>query len=111
MPKNLINICENEARIVKLEEKVSYKDEKMDSILQDNKEVKEDIKQLTVAVTELSNTLKIREEDSYKLDCVENKLIELTATMKTLKYILPLVFTIITIIISAISILIQLKLF
>lgn len=100
-------ICSNESRIITLEQKVQSKDEKIEELLQDNKEIKKDINQLTVAVTELSNTLRIKEGDSQKLENVENEIIQMKAGMQTLKYILPIIFTIVTILISAISIVIQ----
>ena len=100
-------ICTNEKRILTLEQQIKSKDEKIEEILHDNKEIKKDLNNLTIAVTELANTLKIREEDSQKLDAVENELIQIKAGMQTLKYILPIIFTIVTIMISAISIVIQ----
>ena len=100
-------ICTNEKRIITLEQQVQSKDEKIEELLQDNKEIKKDINQLTIAVTELANTLKLREDDSQKLDDVENEIIQMKAGMQTLKYILPIIFTIVTIMISAISIVIQ----
>lgn len=100
-------ICTNEKRIITLEQQVQSKDEKIEELLQDNKEIKKDINKLTIAVTELANTLKIREEDSQKLENVENEIIQMKAGMQTLKYILPIIFTIVTIMISAISIVIQ----
>lgn len=100
-------ICTNEKRIITLEQQVQSKDEKIEELLQDNKEIKKDLNKLTIAVTELANTLKIREEDSQKLENVENELIQMKAGMQTLKYILPIIFTIVTILISAISIVIQ----
>lgn len=106
-------VCTNEKRIITLEQQMEYKDQKMDEMLNDNKEIKSDLQKLTIAVTELSNTLRIREEDSRKLDKLENDLIELKTQIrtdiKTLKFILPIIFTIITVIISAISLLIQLR--
>lgn len=101
------NICENERRIITLEQSVVYKDEKIEELIEDNKEIKKDINELTIAVTELASTLKIREEDSQKLENVENEIIQMKAGMQTLKYILPIIFTIVTIMISAISIVIQ----
>ena len=100
-------ICTNEKRILTLEQQIKSKDEKIEEILHDNKEIKKDLNNLTIAVTELANTLKIREEDSQKLDAVENEIIQIKAGMQTLKYILPIIFTIVTIMISAISIVIQ----
>lgn len=100
-------ICTNEKRIITLEQQIKTKDEKIEEILHDNKEIKKDLNNLTIAVTELANTLKIREEDSQKLEHVENELIQMKAGMQTLKYILPIIFTIVTILISAISIVIQ----
>lgn len=100
-------ICTNEKRIITLEQQIKTKDEKIEEILHDNKEIKKDLNNLTIAVTELANTLKIREEDSQKLEHVENELIQMKAGMQTLKYILPIIFTIVTIMISAISIVIQ----
>lgn len=101
-------ICTNEKRIITLEQQVQSKDERIEELLQDNKEIKKDINKLTIAVTELANTLRIREDDSQKLENVENEIIQMKAGMQTLKYILPFIFTIVTIIISAISIVIQL---
>lgn len=100
-------ICTNEKRIITLEQQVQSKDEKIEELLQDNKEIKKDIGELTIAVTELASTLRIREEDSQKLENVENEIIQMKAGMQTLKYILPIIFTIVTIMISAISIVIQ----
>lgn len=100
-------ICTNEKRIITLEQQIKTKDEKIEEILHDNKEIKKDLNTLTIAVTELANTLKLREDDSQKLDDVENELIQMKAGMQTLKYILPIIFTIVTIMISAISIVIQ----
>lgn len=100
-------ICTNEKRIITLEQQIKTKDEKIEEILQDNKEIKKDLNNLTIAVTELANTLKLREDDSQKLDDVENEIIQMKAGMQTLKYILPIIFTIVTIMISAISIVIQ----
>ena len=97
MPTNAIKHCENEPRIIKLENRLDYKEEKIEQLIADNKEIRSDINKLTIAVTELSNTLKIREEDSQKLDKVENDLIDLKATVRTVKYILPLIYTFITI--------------
>ena len=100
-------ICTNEKRILTLEQQIKSKDEKIEEILHDNKEIKKDLNNLTIAVTELANTLKLREDDSQKLDDVENEIIQMKAGMQTLKYILPIIFTIVTIMISAISIVIQ----
>lgn len=100
-------ICTNEKRIITLEQQVQSKDEKIEELLQDNKEIKKDLNDLTIAVTELASTLRVREEDSQKLEHVENELIQMKAGMQTLKYILPIIFTIVTIMISAISIVIQ----
>lgn len=100
-------ICTNEKRIITLEQQIKTKDEKIEEILHDNKEIKKDLNNLTIAVTELANTLKLREDDSQKLDDVENEIIQMKAGMQTLKYILPIIFTIVTIMISAISIVIQ----
>lgn len=107
MTNHTKEICEQESRIINLETKLEYKDEKIDELIQDNKEIKKDINDLTIAVTELSNTLKIREEDSQKLDKVENELIEVKATIRTLKYILPILFTVVTILISAAGVIIN----
>lgn len=100
-------ICENESRIVTLEQKLEYQDERFESLIQDNKEIKQDINQLTIAVTELSNTLKIREDDSRKLTELENELSELRAAIRTLKYILPMIFTVITIVVSVAGVIIN----
>ena len=100
-------ICTNEKRIITLEQQVQSKDEKIEELLQDNKEIKKDINALTIAVTELASTLKIKEDDWQKIEDVENELIQMKAGMQTLKYILPIIFTIVTILISAISIVIQ----
>lgn len=79
---------------------MEYKDEKFDTLLQDNKEMRANINALTIAVTELSNTLKIREEDSRKLDHVENDVIKLQSTVTTLLWAVPVVCAIISIVIN-----------
>lgn len=91
------NICENESRIISLETKMEYKEEKMENLLQDNKEIRKDLQKLTIAVTELSNTLKIHEEDSRRINELENELIKMKASMNTLKYLVPIAFTVINI--------------
>lgn len=107
MTNHAKEICENETRIVTLEQKLGYQDEKFESLIQDNKEIKKDINDLVVAVTELSNTLKMREQDSRKLIELENEISELRAGIKTLKYILPMIFTVVTIVVSVAGVIVN----
>lgn len=107
MTNHTKEICENETRIVTLEQKLEYQDEKFESLIQDNKEIKKDINDLVVAVTELSNTLKMREQDSRKLIELENEISELRAGIKTLKYILPMIFTVVTIVVSVAGVIVN----
>ena len=90
-----------------MEANLEYKDEILEELRQDNKEIKKDINNLTIAVMELSNTLKIREDDSHKLMELETEVHELKATIRTLKYILPMLFTVITVVVSAAGVIID----
>lgn len=91
------NICTNESRIIKLEEKVNYKDERIEQLIQDNYHIRKDINQLTISVTELSNTLKIREEDSNKIRQLEADVARLQSSLQTLQYLIPILCTILSI--------------
>lgn len=75
--------CENETRIIQLENKLDYKEEKIEQLITDNKDIRKDINQLTISVTELTNTLRIREEDSRKIDQLEKDVSSLQSTLRT----------------------------
>ena len=107
MTNHTTEVCEQEPRLITIEQKLEYKDEKIEELIQDNKEIKKDINNLTIAVTELSNTLKIREDDSHKIAELETEVHELQATIRTLKYILPMLFTVITIVVSVAGVIVN----
>ena len=75
--------CENETRIIQLENKMDYKEKNIEQLISDNKEIRKDINQLTISVTELTNTLRIREEDSRKIDELEKDVTSLKSSLKS----------------------------
>lgn len=75
--------CENETRIIQLENKMDYKEKNIEQLILDNKEIRKDINQLTISVTELTNTLRIREEDSRKIDELEKDVTSLKSSLRT----------------------------
>ena len=75
--------CENETRIIQLENKMDYKEKNIEQLILDNKEIRKDINQLTISVTELTNTLRIREEDSRKIDELEKDVASLKSSLRT----------------------------
>ena len=75
--------CENETRIIQLENKMDYKEKNIEQLISDNKEIRKDINQLTISVTELTNTLRIREEDSRKIDELEKDVTSLKSSLRT----------------------------
>ena len=75
--------CENETRIIQLENKMDYKEKNIEQLILDNKDIRKDINQLTISVTELTNTLRIREEDSRKIDELEKDVASLKSSLRT----------------------------
>lgn len=76
---------------------MEYKDERIEQLIKDNYHIRSDINQLTISVTELANTLKIREEDSKKIHKLENDVARLQSSLQTLQYIIPIICTILSI--------------
>ena len=95
-PTSTPNICTNEARIIKLEEKINYKDERIDQLIDDNYHIRKDINALTISVTELSNTLRIREEDTANVRKLEQDFARLESSWQTFKYIIPIICTLLS---------------
>ena len=98
MPTNTLKHCENEPRIIQLENRLDYKEEKIEQLIQDNKDIRKDINQLTISVTELTNTLKIREEDIRKIDQLEKDVERLQSTINTIIILLPIICSIVSLI-------------
>lgn len=102
MPTNTSQHCKNEPRIIQLENRLDYKEEKIEQLIQDNKDIRKDINQLTISVTELTNTLKIREEDIRKIDQLEKDVERLQSTLNTIIILLPIICSIISLIMKII---------
>ena len=62
---------------------MDYKEKNIEQLILDNKEIRKDINQLTISVTELTNTLRIREEDSRKIDELEKDVASLKSSLRT----------------------------
>lgn len=75
---------------------MEYKDERIEQLIKDNYHIRSDINQLTISVTELANTLKIREEDSEKVRKLESDVARLQSSLQTLQYIIPIICTILS---------------
>ncbi len=104
MPTNTLKHCENEPRIIQLENRLDYKEEKIEQLIQDNKDIRKDINQLTISVTELTNTLKIREEDIRKIDQLEKDVERLQSTINTIIILLPIICSIVSLIFKIIGV-------
>ena len=88
--------CENETRIIQLENKMDYKEKNIEQLILDNKEIRKDINQLTISVTELTNTLRIREEDSRKIDELEKDVTSLKSSLRTGHALILIICTMLT---------------
>jgi len=88
--------CENETRIIQLENKMDYKEKNIEQLISDNKEIRKDINQLTISVTELTNTLRIREEDSRKIDELEKDVTSLKSSLRTGHALILIICTMLT---------------
>ena len=88
--------CENETRIIQLENKMDYKEKNIEQLILDNKEIRKDINQLTISVTELTNTLRIREEDSRKIDELEKDVASLKSSLRTGHALILIICTMLT---------------
>ena len=88
--------CENETRIIQLENKMDYKEKNIEQLILDNKEIRKDINQLTISVTELTNTLRIREEDSRKIDELEKDVASLKSSLRTSHALILIICTMLT---------------
>ena len=88
--------CENETRIIQLENKMDYKEKNIEQLILDNKEIRNDINQLTISVTELTNTLRIREEDSRKIDELEKDVASLKSSLRTSHALILIICTMLT---------------
>ena len=104
LPTNTLKHCENEPRIIQLENRLDYKEEKIEQLIQDNRDIRKDINQLTISVTELTNTLKIREEDIRKIDQLEKDVERLQSTINTIIILLPILCSIVTLIFKIIRV-------
>ena len=88
--------CENETRIIQLENKMDYKEKNIEQLISDNKDIRKDINQLTISVTELTNTLRIREEDSRKIDELEKDVTSLKSSLRTGHALILIICTMLT---------------
>lgn len=88
--------CENETRIIQLENKLDYREERIEQLIQDNKDIRKDINQLTISVTELTNTLRIREEDSRKIDALEKNVARLESSLHTSQALIIIICSLLT---------------
>ncbi len=96
--------CQQEPRIAQIESAVNQDKDNISTLKGDYYHLREDIQELTKSVTELTTTLKIREEDTHKIDKLENKVIQLESRQTTILWGVPIVCTIITTIINIIHI-------
>ena len=88
--------CENETRIIQLENKLDYREDRIEQLIQDNKDIRKDINQLTISVTELTNTLRIREEDSRKIDELEKNVTRLESSLHTSQTLIIIICSLLT---------------
>ena len=75
---------------------MNYREESIEQLLSDNRDIRKDINQLTISVTELTNTLRIREEDSRKVNKLEKDVARLESTLHTSHVIILIVCALMT---------------